>query len=56
MAVDKNYPPITPQNYRVTLPAEEDFEFVSAHTIFPYEKRGAIDRTANEFTQIVYLS
>lgn len=56
MARNYDYPPVTPQTYKVALPAGENFEFVSAHTIFPYEKRGAIDRTANEFTQIVYLS
>ena len=42
---DKNYPPVTPPTYKAALPANTEFEFVSAHTIFPYEKKdGMIQR------------
>lgn len=34
---NKDFPPITPNTYRATLSAGQNFEFVSAHVIFPYE-------------------
>ncbi len=53
---DKNYPPVTPPTYKAALPANTEFEFVSAHTIFPYEKKGGYDTTHNIFTQVVYVN
>ena len=54
MAPDRNYPPVTPNNYRVSLPSNTEFEFVSAHTIFPYRKAGIIEREVNTFIMTVY--
>lgn len=34
--MSSKYPPKTPQTYKTVLPADIDFEFVSARTIFPY--------------------
>lgn len=53
---DKNYPPITPTTYKAALPANTEFEFVSAHTIFPYEEKGGYYQTHNIFTQVVYVN
>ncbi len=36
MPINKDYPPVTPNTYKVTLPTGQNFDFVSAHTIFPY--------------------
>lgn len=53
---NKNYPPITPDTYRVTLPVG-DFTFVSAHTIFPYLSDRPIfpgNYAVNNFIQEIY--
>ncbi len=36
---DKNYPPVTPPTYKAALPAYKEFEFVSMHTNFHYQKK-----------------
>lgn len=58
MAADKSYPPVTPKTYKAVLLANSEFEFVSAHTIFPYRVNtghftsgGARD----DYTQEVFL-
>ena len=51
---DKRYPPKTPDTFKTILPAGTDFEFISAHTIFPYLKRSFSVDDTNEYTQIVY--
>jgi len=56
MARNYDYPPVTPKTYKISLLANTEFEFVSAHTIFPYEIRGAVSGAINRFTQIVYLN
>lgn len=51
---DKNYPPVTPPTYKAALLANTEFEFVSAHTIFPYELAGAFTRDRDTFVQEIY--
>ena len=46
------FPPITPFSYVSPLPYG-NFTFVSAHTIFPYERSSSIINTTNEYTQEV---
>ena len=53
---DKNYPPVTPPTYKAALPANTEFEFVSAHTIFPYQKgSGLTSADTNTFIQEVFV-
>lgn len=47
-----NYPPATPSDYKTPLPTGE-FYFVSAHTIYPYERSLALQTWHNSFTQII---
>ena len=58
MARNYDYPPVTPKTYRISLPANTEFEFVSAHTIFPYKfgNTGSPYQTTATYTQIVYLN
>lgn len=52
----RDFPPVTPTNYTPALPMNEDFEFVSAHTVFPYNKSDTFNITINNiYTQTVYI-
>ena len=55
---NKNYPPITPETYRTNIPADADFNFVSAHTIFPYLLTAGSTTVmypySDEYTQEIY--
>lgn len=53
MAQDRNYPPVTPQTYKRVLPANVEFEFVSAYTIFPYRLSNT-NYPYNKYIQTVY--
>ena len=55
---NRNYPPITPNTYTITLPVGEEFEFVSAHTIFPYQiytSYSPISENHETYIQDVYI-
>ena len=52
---NKDYPPVTPDNYKTRLPAGQLFDFVSAHTIFPYLVSSPIGQGYfNHYIQQVY--
>lgn len=54
---NRNYPPVTPSTYKTALLAGENFEFVSAHTVFPYllENLPVTGPRRNSYIQEVYM-
>ncbi|AWW06085.1 MAG: hypothetical protein [Caudoviricetes sp.] len=56
--INTSYPPKTPNTYKNVLPANVIFEFVSAHTIFPYQANTGSFQTQegwDRYTQEVFL-